>query len=434
MPPSEPALALFLVREAAERGSLLAILRSAGRLDRVTQLATAFADGVEVLSLPPWDVLPYDRAAPSAAVVGRRILTLSALALPATCPRLLLTSAEAALQRVRPPEAWRGADLVLRPGDALDVEAFRAALAERGYHWDERVDEPGEVALRGQVIDLFPAGAAEPARLELDENGIASITGYDPVTLRTTDGLDQLVLRPAIEFPLDPEALEDAEALLEPDADAEERAPEVSLPRRLVPIFAAMPGAPTYRDPEVGERWTAAREAIEDAFGAVGKASRVTGRAGGALPRPSRLYITVAEAGAACGEAVEPDGQGGEELPPPRRIDDLVETVKAANGDRVVIATPAEADRVAASLKKRGLAAEVAQGWHDTAPGKISVLLANARTGLRAPGLLLLPIGPLLRAARQHAATRRRSAADRRNGRPSRARRLPAHGPDLGRG
>src|SRR6185312_8541378 len=190
---------------------------------------SAFAEGVEVLVLPPWDVLPYDRAAPSAASVGRRVLTLTALARPAAAPRLLLTSADAALQRVRPAASWRNADLVLRPGEALDLDALRTALAERGYRWDERVDEPGEVALRGQVIDIFPAGAAEPARLELEEDRIAGIASYDPVTLRTDDGLDELILHPAIEFPLDPDDVEDAEALLEPDAEAEDRPAELNL-------------------------------------------------------------------------------------------------------------------------------------------------------------------------------------------------------------
>ncbi|MBV8915255.1 MAG: DEAD/DEAH box helicase, partial [Acetobacteraceae bacterium] len=395
--PSEPALALFLLRQAAERGSLLAILRSAGRLDRAAGLAAAFAGKVEVLVLPPWDVLPYDRAAPSAAIVGRRVLTLTALSRPATKPRLLLTSADAALQRVRPPEAWRSADVPLRPGDRLEMDAFRALLAERGYHWDERVDEPGEVALRGQVIDIFPAGAAEPARLELDEDRIVRIAGYDPVSLRTKGEIEELVLRPAIEFPLDPDELEDAEALLEPDTDSEERPAELNLPRRLIPIFDLLPGAPTYRDPEVPERWRAAREAVDDAFAAVGKAGRVTGQAA-APPRPNRLYITVAQAEAACGDPVEPGDLPGEELPAPRRLDDLLEAVRRAGpDDRIVIAAPADPGRVAASLRKRGLEAEAVASWGEAGPGKISVLVANPASGLRGPGVLLVPIGPLLR-------------------------------------
>jgi len=396
-PTPEPALAFLLLEAAAERGTLLAILRSAGRLDRVFRLASSVANGVEVLALPPWDVLPYDRAQPSAAVVGQRILTLSRLARPAASSRLVLTSAEAVMQRVRPPGAWASADLTLRPGDAIDLDALRAALAERGYHWDERVDGPGEVALRGQVIDLFPAGAPQPARLELEESRIAAIASYDPVTLRSGEALDQVVLRPAIEFPLDAAEIEEAAEALSTPATAEEGTlPELAIPRRLVPLFSYIEGAACYRDPEVPERWQAAREAIDDAYAAARKAGRVTGAAG-ELPRPDRLYLTVAQAESGAGPSLALEPDGAEDLPAPHRLEDLLTLVRQAGEDRVVIATPSDPDKVAASLRKRGLDAKVAQHWAETEPGQVSVLVADPATGLRKPGLLLLPIGPLLR-------------------------------------
>lgn len=398
-PPSEPALALFLLRQAAQHGSVAAILRSAGRLDRVAALCTAFAGGVEVLTLPPWDVLPYDRSAPSAAIIGRRVRTLSCLAEPATRPRLVLASADAMLQRVRPPGAWRAADLLLRVGDPVDLDALRTALAERGYRWDERVDEPGEVALRGRVIDVFPAGDDQPARLELDGAAIAAIHRYDPVSLRSTAAMDQVILRPAIEFPLDTADLEEAaEALLAPEEAAEERLPELVLPSRLISAFDYVKGAAVFRDPEVAERWIAAREAIEDAHAAAGKAGRVTA-VGGLLPRPNRLYLTAAQAEAAAGPGLDTSGGAeGEAVPAPRRIDELIQAAQnEPPGAAVVIATPSEPERVAASLTKRGLPARVAACWADATAGGVAVVQADPLTGLRAPGLLLLPIGPLLR-------------------------------------
>ena len=394
--PSEPALALFLLRQAAERGTLLAILRSAGRLDRVFRLASAFADEVEVLALPPWDTLPYDRTPPSAAVVGQRILTLSSLTRPVTRPCLVLTSADAALQRVRPPGAWTSADLPLNAGETIDLDELRAALAERGYRWNERVDEPGEVALRGQVIDVFPAGETQPARLEIDEDRIVGIARYDPVTLRSVEAVETVVLRPAIEFPLDAEDVDEAaEALLTPETAPDEPLPELAVPSRLVPVFDYLPGAPTYRDPEVTERWQGAREAIDDAFAASGKASRITGA--GQLPRPGQLYLTVAQAEAAAGPAIDAAPEIGEDLPPPHRIEELLEMVQGAGDRVVVIATPSEPERVAASLKKRGLDAQPAPSWAEAKRGQVSVLVADPPTGLRTPDLLLLPIGPLLR-------------------------------------
>ena len=262
--------------------------------------------------------------------------------------------------------------------------------------WDERVDEPGEVALRGQVIDIFPAGEPCPARLDLADHKIVSIARYDPITLRSADPLEAVTLRPAVEFPLDPDEVEEAEAMLEPDAETEDRHAELVLPSGLVPIFDYLPGAAIYRDPEIAERWAAFRASIDDAFAASGKANRVTG-ATGSLPRPSRLYLTVAQAEAQAGSAIEPGDEPGEELPAPRRLDDLLDAVRAATADRVVIATPSDAERVVASLRKRGVETRFVQSWADTAPGQPSVLLADLTVGLRAPGLLLLPIGALLR-------------------------------------
>lgn len=113
------ALALHLIDQArAARRPILAILRSASRLPRIAAVAHAMGTGTEVLVLPPWDVLPYDPAPPSPAIVGQRMRALQALARPPAGPRLLLTAA-AALQRVR-PAADLQPDPMLRPGDALD--------------------------------------------------------------------------------------------------------------------------------------------------------------------------------------------------------------------------------------------------------------------------------------------------------------------------
>ena len=396
----DAALALFLVRQAAERERLIGILRGAGRLDRVARIAAAVANGVEVITLPAPDVLPYDLVPPSPAVVGRRVRALTALAAKATGPRLLLTSATGALLRVRPAVVWRDAALRLRVGDRMDEERFRAALAQRGYRWDERIDEPGEVALRGQVIDLFPAGEPRPVRLQIEEGRIRGIVSVDPVTLRSIDAVASVVLRPATEYRIDPEAMAEARALLEPDADPEEHQAELKLPRRLVPVFDLLPDAAIYRDPETGERWRSVRDAIDDAYDAARKAGRVTGGTD-ELPPPERLFLTLDEVESACAERVEPgpdaDGAAGEAVEAPRRIDELITLVQEAGADRVLIATPADAAGVAASLRKRGLEMEIVGGLAELAPGAAGVFEADLAAGLRAPGLLLLPIGQLLR-------------------------------------
>ena len=221
MPPlSEPALALFLLQQQLGPADASSPSCAApGRLERIGRLAAALADGVEVIVLPAQDVLPYDFVPPSPAVIGRRVKALTDLARAPTAPRLLLTSATAALQRVRPAIVWQEATVTLHVGDELDPDGLRAALAQRAYHWDERVDEPGDVAIRGQVIDVFPAGGHMPARLHLQDGRITAIGSVDPVTLRTTTPVDSIELRPATEYRIDADEMTEARALIEPGAD-----------------------------------------------------------------------------------------------------------------------------------------------------------------------------------------------------------------------
>ncbi len=406
----EAALALHLLDQARQAGgSVVAILRSAPRLARVAALAQAMADGVEVLALPPWDVLPYDRTLPSAAIVGQRMRVLTAFAQPAQGPRLLLTSAAAALQRVRPARNLPP-DPVLRPGDPLDPQALATLLAERGYHAEERVDEAGTVALRGQTVELFPAGAPCPVRLEVADGRISAIHPFDPVTLRSTGTVEQVALTPAREFPLDPAEVEDAAEQLAhpgtaPDADGTDMPAAPAPPPRLVPLFDLVPGAPVWTDPEVEDRWAAAHEQAQDAFAAT-QAARRANPAQGVLPRPARLFLTPVQAASALTGPRLPPVPPAEAVPPPARIADLVALAQAAEG-AVVIAAPADPARVATSLARRGLTAQPAADWAAAQTPGIHVLHMDLVTGIRThrqdgTPLLLLPIGHLVRA--HHAA------------------------------
>jgi transcription-repair coupling factor (superfamily II helicase) len=191
----------------------------------------------------------------------------------------LLTSAAAALIRVRPPSAWDGATLVLRPGNTLDLDALRLQLAERGYHWDKHVDEPGEVALRDHAIDLYPAGNELPVRLDLaDAHRVIAIQTFDPFTQRTIATADQALLTPAIEYPLNPDERDSAAAALDAHAwtDLNFSLPDpvlepalTSVPhQRLIPFMDYAPEIAWWADPEVPDRWAAAAEAIQDAYAA----------------------------------------------------------------------------------------------------------------------------------------------------------------------
>src|SRR6476661_4231902 len=101
------------------------------------------------MACPPWDVLPYDGARPSARALGRRMALLRRLAEPGAAPRIVVVPAAALLQRMAPPGVARGFRVAV--GEPLDEAALMAFCEGADYRADERVDEAGEVAMRGEV-------------------------------------------------------------------------------------------------------------------------------------------------------------------------------------------------------------------------------------------------------------------------------------------
>ena len=387
--PNLPAAALSLfLADQAETAPSVFIARSDTRMDRLAQSCAGFCVGrVELLTLPPWDVLPYDRTAPSAAVVGRRVHALSRLAAGAGPGLLLLTCADAVLQRVSPMESWTDVEMRLQCGELLCIDTFRKQLGERGYHIGETVAEPGEVALRGHVIDVFPAGADDPVRLEIDDGRIGAIHLFDPVTQRSTATVECVLLTPAVEFPLAPG---DAEHNLQG-----EDAP-VSMPSgRLVPVFDYLRGFRMLRDDDLADRWAARREQVDDAYQSNCPLMRTAANGRAVLPEPGRLFLSLAEVERATepGDVPVPDASPEKR---PDRVSELIGRAKDADVP-VVIAAGEDAGRLAASLAKRGLAAREAREWKDALSGGVACLNLEIDGGFRTPGALVLPAAQLLR-------------------------------------
>jgi transcription-repair coupling factor (superfamily II helicase) len=162
--------------------------------EAIAAAVAAIAPHNPAVFLPSSDALPGDQAPASPANTGRRVAALQRLRrvqADADRPRLAcIMSGEAAARRYAPPRAFDASPPVLTVGDPVDVEALAAELEQIGYWPDDRVDEPGEVAVRGDVIDIFPADAGSPVRIEIAEGRIAAIRAYDAATQRTTDERD----------------------------------------------------------------------------------------------------------------------------------------------------------------------------------------------------------------------------------------------------
>ncbi|MFD1950927.1 DEAD/DEAH box helicase [Sphingomonas arantia] len=190
--------AVRIVEAAQEAGDVVVLCGTEQRAERIAQLVAGLTDTHDVRYLPSIDTLPGDGIAASPAVAGRRNAILRALGETDRRAVILILTAEAATRRIAPPASFMVPPLTLACGDAIDMVATEAALVERGYLADDRVDEAAEYAVRG-VLDLFPAAADGPVRIEQAEGVITAIHRYDPITQRSSDALDRIAVDPAIE-------------------------------------------------------------------------------------------------------------------------------------------------------------------------------------------------------------------------------------------
>ncbi len=166
-------------------GSMIYVAADDQRATDIAAIAAALAPDATVVHLPSSDALPGDDAPASPANVGRRVAALRhvrAAAVRDAGPILLVTTAEATAVRYPAPAMFDAAPPRLSVGDTFDVDAFAATAAEIGYIVDDRIDEPGEIAVRGNVIDIFPADREAPVRIEFTEGRITALREYDPVS------------------------------------------------------------------------------------------------------------------------------------------------------------------------------------------------------------------------------------------------------------
>ena len=198
-----------LLVAAAQRlgGQILYIAPDDRHAASLLELLAFVAPDVERLAFPAWDCLPYDRISPNAAIIGRRIDCLCSLLERPEAPRVVVSTAAAVLQRVPPRAFFAGATRVLSKGGTVSPDALAGQLTEAGYLRTQTVREPGEFAVRGGIVDLFPAGGVEALRLDFFGDVLDAIRTFDVASQRTTGSLDRAALRPVSEIPLDAEAV-----------------------------------------------------------------------------------------------------------------------------------------------------------------------------------------------------------------------------------
>jgi transcription-repair coupling factor (superfamily II helicase) len=196
--------AMVLVRRVGEHdGPVLHIARDDTRLAGLVESIGFFGPEVEVISFPAWDCLPYDRVSPNGAIIAERIAALSKLQSEPGKKRIVLTTVNAALQKVPPRSALAGAGMKLAVGESIAPEDLAAFLDADGYNRVATVMEAGEFSLRGGIVDVFPAGESAPVRIDLFGDVIESIRRFDPETQRSADAVQRLDFHPASELSFD---------------------------------------------------------------------------------------------------------------------------------------------------------------------------------------------------------------------------------------
>lgn len=197
-------LTLVITRSTAEAIRLEQSLRFFLGLPPGDSGAVVTEEGLELLSLPDWETLPYDLFSPHQDIISQRIRTLHRL--PATEHGIIVVPARTLMHRLPPADYLQGNTLLLETGQSLDTDTWRQQLATAGYRHAENVYEHGEYAVRGSIIDIYPMGSDLPYRIDLFDNEVETLRTFDPETQRSIDRIERIELLPAYEFPWHKEA------------------------------------------------------------------------------------------------------------------------------------------------------------------------------------------------------------------------------------
>ena len=201
----QPWLLADLARASKARAVFIAADEQAARA--MLDAAVFFAPELETVYFPAWDCLPYDRASPSLRVSSERLAALAALGQPTGKAQLLVTTVNAALQRTLVPARIAALTAQIKAGARIDRDKLALMLSANGFVRADTVIEAGEYAVRGGLLDLFPAGSEHALRLDFFGDEIESVRAFDPATQRTVGLADGFTLLPVNEVLLNDDSI-----------------------------------------------------------------------------------------------------------------------------------------------------------------------------------------------------------------------------------
>ncbi|HTM03251.1 MAG TPA: transcription-repair coupling factor [Vicinamibacterales bacterium] len=192
---------------AATTGVTLLIVPTDRDVDQMTGDARYFYGALEgasaaaveraVLPLPSLQIDPYRGMTPHFRVAAARARALHAAA--TGIARLIVASAAALLPRVASPERLLKAAIEIKPGIEIEPQDLADLLVDAGFTREDPVDEHGAFTIRGGIVDVFPAGDAEPVRIEFVGDMVETLRRFDPASQRSTGPTDQILIVPVRE-------------------------------------------------------------------------------------------------------------------------------------------------------------------------------------------------------------------------------------------
>lgn len=203
---SADALLLARLAEREKAAARLSAIVTADATDaqRLIDELAFFAPELRCCLFPDWETLPYDQFSPHQDLISERLATLWRILQREA--DLVVVPATTALYRLAPPGFLAGYTFHFQVGQKLDEAKLKAQLTLAGYNHVTQVVSPGEYAVRGGLIDLFPMGSPVPYRVDLFDDEVDSIRTFDPDSQRSLYPVPEVRLLPGREFPMDEEA------------------------------------------------------------------------------------------------------------------------------------------------------------------------------------------------------------------------------------
>ncbi|WP_298333314.1 transcription-repair coupling factor [uncultured Erythrobacter sp.] len=206
LPRGAQSLVLADLARAAKRRAVF-IAPDDAAMRSLAEAARFFAPEIEVLEFPAWDCLPYDRASPALSVSAARLSALFRMQRPSSSSQLVVTTANAVLQRVLTPFRVRESVREFKVGTTIGHDSLAALLTRQGYSRTDTVIDHGEFAVRGSIVDIFPSSLDEGLRLDFFGDELESLRLFDPSTQRSTGRLQDHLLLPASEALIDDDSI-----------------------------------------------------------------------------------------------------------------------------------------------------------------------------------------------------------------------------------